>query len=192
MMLISLFKKNLEWLFWIQLRQGFDQQHFYLSWIGAPKKWQVSAFAKIIPWKPESVQLTTEYTQNNSLVFEITMFLGKAYLNMNLQYGCAHNFSCANKNLFRTILLYFKSFSDQSIYLRPISPQQVLSSPKICKWQVHNRVPKKQGVHWQDSFLPKRVLRQNYHPTSLLSEIYHKVVLKTLPCRLWCFFRTFL
>jgi len=48
--------------------------------------------------------------------------IGKAYLNMNLQYGCAHNFSCANKNLFRTILLYFKSFSDQSIYLRPISP----------------------------------------------------------------------
>ena len=48
--------------------------------------------------------------------------IGKAYLNMNLQYGCTHNFSCANKNLFRTILLYFKSFSDQSIYLRPISP----------------------------------------------------------------------
>lgn len=51
--------------------------------------------------------------------------IGKAYLNMNLQYGCAHNFSCANKNLFRTILLYFKSFSDQSIYLRPISPPTI-------------------------------------------------------------------
>ena len=34
MMLISLFKKNLGWLFWIQLRQGFDQQHFLseLNW----------------------------------------------------------------------------------------------------------------------------------------------------------------
>lgn len=51
--------------------------------------------------------------------------IGKAYLDMNLQYGCAHNFSCANKNLFRTILLCFKSFSDQSIYLRPISPPTI-------------------------------------------------------------------
>merc|ERR1712107_135877 len=110
--------------------------------------------------------------------------IGKAYLHMNLQYGCAHNFSCANKNLLRTILLYSKSFSDQSIYLLPISPNNSFFLPRSAG---DNRVPKKQGVHWQDSFLPKRVLRHNCHPPSLLSEIFHKVVLKTLPSRLWCF-----
>ena len=76
MMLISLFKKNLGWLFWIQLRQGFDQQHFFI-WVELVrrKNGNYLPLRKIIPWKPESVQLTTEYTQNNSLVFEITMFL---------------------------------------------------------------------------------------------------------------------
>jgi len=138
---------------------------------------------KIIPWKPESVQLTTEYTQNNSLVFEITMFLvyWKAYLNMNLQYVCTHNFSCANKNLLRTISLYFKSFSDQSIYLLPFSPNNSFLLPRSAGDKFTTGLPRSKEyigkiLFSQKGFFVKTIAHQasSQKPiTKLYSRLYH-------------------
>ena len=46
MMLISLFKKNLGWFSGYNLGKDLINSIFYLSWIGAQKKWQLYAFAK--------------------------------------------------------------------------------------------------------------------------------------------------
>ena len=104
--------------------------------------------------------------------------IGKAYLNMNLQYGCAHNFSCANKNLFRTILLYFKSLSDQSIYLRPISPNNSFLLPRSASDKFTTRSKEYIGkiIFSQKGFFVKSITQQasfQKSTTKLYSRLYH-------------------
>ena len=107
--------------------------------------------------------------------------IGKAYLNMNLQYGCAHNFSCANKNLFRTILLYFKSFSDQSIYLLPISPNNSFLLPRSASDKFTTGFPRSKEyigkiLFSQKGFFVKTITQQASFQksiTKLYSRLYH-------------------
>jgi len=107
--------------------------------------------------------------------------IGKAYLNMNLQYGCAHNFSCANKNLFRTILLYFKSFSDQSIYLLTISPNNSFLLPRSASDKFTTGFPRSKEyigkiLFSQKGFFVKTITQQTSFQksiTKLYSRLYH-------------------
>jgi len=154
-----------------------------LKWCA--EKWQLSAFPKNNSMKARvcatNNRVHAKQLRCKFLISLCFLCIGKAYLYMKLQYGCTHNFSCANKNFLEPFYCILNhSATNQSTYDQ-FPPNNSFLLPRSASDKFTTGFPRSKGyigkiIFSQKGFFVKTIAQQasSQKPiTKLYSRLYY-------------------